>query len=167
MPALQLLRPDHEERVLAFERANRSYFATFITDRGDDFFNSFPARHAAELAEQAAGAAAYYVLVAVDGAVVGRFNLRFVGAGVAVLGYRVAADAAGQGLAGAAVRDICRLAVADHGVHTIRASTSHENIASTRVLAKAGFVAVRPAEPHEIGGKAGMTYHRIVADAHA
>ena len=34
MPELQRLRADHAPAVLAFELANRAYFATFISDRG-------------------------------------------------------------------------------------------------------------------------------------
>ena len=35
VPELQLLRPGHTQAVLAFELANRSYFAASISDRGD------------------------------------------------------------------------------------------------------------------------------------
>src|SRR5690242_4538014 len=41
MPELQRLHADHAPAVLAFERANRGYFAAFISDRGDDFFDQF------------------------------------------------------------------------------------------------------------------------------
>jgi ribosomal-protein-alanine N-acetyltransferase len=79
--------------VLAFEPANRGYFAAFISDRGDEFFDQFTERFHALLAEQQAGIGAYYVLVAEDGAVLGRFNLTFAGDGTAELGYRVAEGA--------------------------------------------------------------------------
>ena len=77
MPELQLLRADHSAAVLAFELANRSYFAAFISDRGDEFFDRFTERHQTLLVEQEAGTGAYYVLVAEDGSVLGRFNLYF------------------------------------------------------------------------------------------
>ena len=98
---------------------------------------------------------AYYVLVGEDGAVLGRFNLVFVGDGVAQVGYRVAQQATGRGVATAAVRDLCLLASSQHGVSTLRAATSHENVASQRVLLNAGFVEVGPADPSDIGGKQG------------
>jgi ribosomal-protein-alanine N-acetyltransferase len=41
VPELQRLRADHAPAVLAFELANRAYFATFISDRGDEFFDHF------------------------------------------------------------------------------------------------------------------------------
>jgi hypothetical protein len=43
---------DHATAVLAFEQANRAYFAAFVSDRGDEFFDQFTDRHSALLAEQ-------------------------------------------------------------------------------------------------------------------
>lgn len=158
MPDLQRLRADHESAVLAFELANRSYFAAFISDRGDDFFDHFTEQYNAQLAKQDAGIGAYYVLVAEDGSVVGRFNLFFTGEGAAELGYRVAQDVAGRGVATATVREMCRLAVDRHGLRTLDAATTSQNVASQKVLAKCGFVLVGPADPSEIGGKPGSWY---------
>ena len=162
MPDLRRLQADHASAVLAFELANRAYFAASISDRGDDFFAQFPERHRALLAEQEAGAGAYYLLVAEDGSVLGRFNLFFVtgGTGTANLGYRVAEQAAGRGVATAAVLDMCALAADRHGLRTLRAATSHENVASARVLAKAGFVPVGPAGPADLGGGSGTWHER-------
>jgi ribosomal-protein-alanine N-acetyltransferase len=163
MPELQLLRADHAAAVLDFETTNRAYFAASISDRGDDYFEHFTERHNALLAEQEAGIGAYYVLVADDGAVLGRFNLVFVEDGVAKLGYRVAQHVAGRGVATATVRDLCSLAASRHGITTLRAATSHANVASQRVLLKAGFVPVGPADPADIGGKQGTRYEREVS----
>ena len=165
MPELQQLNAGHAPAVLAFELANRAYFAASISDRGDDFFAHYAGRHSARLAEQDAGTGAYYVLVADDGAVLGRFNLILAGDGTAELGYRVAQHAAGRGVATAAVRELCRLAAARHGLRMLRAATSHDNAASQKVLAKAGFVPVGPADPAHIGGKQGTWYQRdLTAD---
>jgi len=163
VPELQLLRPDHAPAVLAFELANRSYFAAFISDRGDAYFDQFAEQHSALLAEQEAGTGAYYVLVAEDGSALGRFNLYRVEDGTAELGYRVAEHAAGRGLATAAVGELCRLAADRHGLRTLRAATSHDNAASQKVLAKNGFVPVGPADPADIGGKQGTWYQRDLA----
>ena len=160
MPQLQRLHPGHAPAVLAFELANRSYFADFISDRGDEFFDRFAEQHSALLAEQQAGAGAYYVLVAEDGSVLGRFNLYDVEDGTAELGYRVAQHAAGRGLATATVRELCQLAAARLGLHTLRAATSRENTASQKVLTKAGFVPAGPADPAHLGGKQGTWYQR-------
>ncbi len=163
MPELQRLRADHAPAVLAFELANRAYFAASISDRGDEFFDQFAERHSALLAEQEAGIGAFYVLVAEDGSVLGRFNLVFAGDGTAKLGYRVAQHVAGHGVATATVRDLCQLAAARHGLRTIKAATSRENAASQKVLAKAGFVPVGPAGTADLGGKSGTWYQRNLA----
>ena len=168
MPELQRLDAGHAQAVLAFELANRAYFAAFISDRGDEYFEQFTERHSALLAEQDAGTGAFYVLVAGDGSVLGRFNLVFTGDGIAELGYRVAQHVAGRGVATGTVRELCRLAAARHGLRTLRAAAARQNIASQKVLTKAGFVPVGPADPAHLGGKPGTWYQRDLAtgDAH-
>jgi ribosomal-protein-alanine N-acetyltransferase len=155
---LQRLNADHAPAVLAFELANRAYFAASISDRGDEFFARFADRHGAMLAEQEAGDCAYYLFVADDGAVLGRFNLFDLRDGGANLGYRVAQQAAGRGVATEAVRELCAIAAARHGLRTLRAATSDGNAASRRVLEKTGFVPVGPAGPADLGGKSGTWY---------
>jgi len=159
---LQRLRGDHAAAVLAFELENRAYFAASITDRGAEFFERFGERHDALLGAQEAGTAAFHVLVADDGRVLGRFNLLFAAPGAAELGYRVAEDAAGRGVATAAVQELCRLAATEYGLRMLRAATSTDNVASQRVLLKAGFVAAGPADPAHIGGKTGTWYERTL-----
>jgi ribosomal-protein-alanine N-acetyltransferase len=160
VPELELLHAGHAPAVLAFELVNRAYFAASISDRGDEFFDEFPDRHRALLAEQEAGTGAFYVLVAEDGSVLGRFNLYGLEDGTAVLGYRVAQQVAGRGVATASVRELCRMAAERHGLRSLRAATSHDNAASQKVLAKAGFVPVGPAAPADLGGKSGTWYQR-------
>ena len=160
---LQQLHAGHAPAVLAFELANRAYFAASISDRGDDFFDQFTDRHKALLAEQEAGLNAFYVLVAEDGSVLGRFNLYEIKDGTAELGYRVAQHVAGRGVATAAVGELCRLAATRHRLRTLMAATSHDNAASQKVLTKSGFVPVGPAGPAHLGGKEGTWYQRDLA----
>lgn len=157
MPELQRLRADHAQAVLAFELANRAYFTTFISDRGDAFFDQFTEQHNASLADQEAGRCAFHVLVDEDGSILGRFNLYEIKDGTAEVGYRVAQRAAGRGVATAAVIELCQLASARYGLHTLKAVTTRGNIASQKVLVKAGFV---PVGPGEIAGKPGIWYQR-------
>ncbi|GAA2307117.1 GNAT family N-acetyltransferase [Streptomyces caniferus] len=157
MPELKRLHAGHAPAVLAFELANRTYFAASVSDRGDDYFDRFTDRYNALLAEQEAGSCAFHVLVAEDGSVLGRFNLYDLEDGTAELGYRVAQHVAGRGLATATVRELCRLAAARYRLRTLRAGTAHGNVASQKVLVKAGFVPVGPAE---LGGKPGTWYER-------
>ncbi len=163
MRELQRLHADHAPAVLAFELANRAYFAAFISDRGDEFFARFTEQHSALLAKQEAGMGAFYVLVAEDGSVLGRFNLTFAGDGTAELGYRVAQDVAGRGVATATVRELCGLAAERHGLLALTAAASRENAASQKVLTKAGFVPVGPAGPADLGGKSGTWFRRDLA----
>lgn len=158
MPELEQLHAGHAPAVLAFELVNRAYFAASVSDRGEEFFDQFPDRHSALLAEQEAGICAFYVLVADDGSVLGRFNLYDFEDGTAKLGYRVAQQVAGRGVATATVQELCRIAAARHGLRTLRAATSHNNAASQRVLTKAGFVPVGPATPADLGGQSGSWY---------
>ena len=160
MPDLQLLRLDHASVVRAFELANRAFFATAISDRGDAYFEHFDERHSDMVAEQEEGIGAFYLLIDADSSVLGRFNLIFDGEDSATLGYRVAQHVCGQGVATATVRDLCDLAAIRHGVRTIRAAAAHSNVASRRVLTKAGFVPVGPADPADLGGKRGTWYQR-------
>jgi len=158
VPELKRLHADHAPAVLAFEVANRSYFAASISDRGDDYFDRFDDRFNALLAEQEAGICAFYVLVAEDGSLLGRFNLVDIEDHTAELGYRVAQHVAGRGVATATVRELCRLAAERHGLRTLRAGASTENLASQKVLTKAGFVPAGPADPAHVGGKQGTWY---------
>jgi ribosomal-protein-alanine N-acetyltransferase len=160
VPELKRLHVGDAPAVLAFELANRGYFAAFVSDRGDEFFGQFADRYNALLAEQEAGTCACYVLVAEDGSVLGRFNLYDIEDGAAVLGYRVAQHVAGHGVTTATVRELCQLAAAQHGLRTLRAATSRENVASQKVLSKAGFVPVGPADPASLGGKPGTWFER-------
>ncbi|MBM7440669.1 GNAT family N-acetyltransferase [Streptomyces sp. HB132] len=160
MPELKRLHADHAPAVLAFELANRAYFAAAVSDRGDDFFDRFTARYSASLAEQEAGVCAFYVLVAEDGSVLGRFNLYDLEDGTARLGYRVAERVAGRGVATATVRELCRTATSTHGLRTLRAAASHDNAASRKVLTNTGFAPAGPADPADLGGEPGTWYQR-------
>jgi ribosomal-protein-alanine N-acetyltransferase len=152
---LQRLRGDHSAAILAFEVVNRAYFAASITDRGDDFFAHFSECHDASLAEQDAGVSIFHVLFDEDGTVVGRFNLYRVEDRSAEVGYRVAKNVAGRGVATSALRELRRLAVEQYGLEMLRAATSNENVASQRVLEKAGFVYVGPTD---VAGRPGRLY---------
>ena len=163
MPELKQLDAGHAQAVLAFELANRAYFAASVSDRGDDFFDQFTDRYSALLAEQEAGVCAFYLLVAEDGSVLGRFNLFDIEDRAARLGYRVAQHVAGRGVATTAVLELCRLAVSRHGLRTLRAAAAHENAASQKVLTKAGFVLAGPADLADLGGKQGSWYVRDLA----
>ncbi|RZU45942.1 ribosomal-protein-alanine N-acetyltransferase [Streptomyces sp. BK022] len=163
-PSLKPLTAELAPAVMAFELANRDYFAAAVADRGDAYFARFTDRYTALLAEQAAGVCAFYLLVTGTGTVLGRFNLYDLVDGAAEVGYRVAEHASGRGVATAGVLQLRALASDRHGLHTLRAATAHENIASQRVLLKAGFVRTGPAGPADLGGRSGSWYQLDLSD---
>lgn len=155
MCELQRLRSDHLGAVFAFELANRTYFAQFITDRGDDFYERYAEHHRELLIEQDTGTCIFHVLVDNDGAITGRFNLYDLADGSAKVGYRVAEQAAGRGVATSALLELSRLAQAEYGLRMLTAETRSPHHASQRVLEKAGFSA---REACEVAGQPGIRY---------
>jgi ribosomal-protein-alanine N-acetyltransferase len=151
------------QAVLAFERANRAYFATFITDRGDAFFAHFADSWTTVLALQKAGNCLFHVLTTEDGEVVGRFNLLDIEDRTANVGYRLAEHVAGHGVATTAVRELCTRAADQYSLRTLNAAAADANVASQRVLIKTGFTVTGPALPAELNGKPGKWFRRTLA----
>lgn len=158
---LEPLRADHASSLLKFEQENRVHFAASIPDRGDDYFAHFTEMLRARLDEQAAGTCRFHVLVDSDGEVVGRVNLVDIAAGAAELGYRIAERASGRGLATAAVRRLCDIAVREYGLRSLRAATTWDNPASRAVLARVGFQAI---EDIELNDRPGTRYALTLVD---
>jgi [ribosomal protein S5]-alanine N-acetyltransferase len=138
--ALEALRADHLEPVLAFELENRAYFARTVSDRGDAFFADYAHHHELLLKEQELGVCRFHVIVDDDGVVLGRVNLYDLSEGSADLGYRIAERATGHGVATASVLKICDVSASEYGLRSLRAKVRSTNVASQRVLLKAGFV---------------------------
>uniref|UniRef100_A0AAU3HSX8 GNAT family N-acetyltransferase n=1 Tax=Streptomyces sp. NBC_01393 TaxID=2903851 RepID=A0AAU3HSX8_9ACTN len=164
MPRIERLRLDHAPALLSFERENRAYFAASISDRGDTFFARFDALLHERLAEQAEGVARFHLVVDDSGAVLARVNLVDVARGSAELGYRVAERAARQGLATAAVREMCSLAASAYGLSTLRAVTTLDNTGSRTVLARTGFLVTGETE---LNGRPGLRFSRELPAADA
>jgi [ribosomal protein S5]-alanine N-acetyltransferase len=155
MYELERVRSNHKETILRFEKENRAYFAKSINDRGDDYFEKFDLHHRELLAEQEAGTCAFYVLVEDATSLVGRFNLYEIHDGSANLGYRVGEGAANRGVATAGVHELCLIAREQYALQTLKATTSDVNVASQRVLTKAGFEVV---EATTVAGMPGLLY---------
>jgi ribosomal-protein-alanine N-acetyltransferase len=155
MPHLELVRADHAAALLVFEKENRAYFAASIPERGDDYFAEFDARHARLLEMQAVGTDYFHLLVTEAGQIAGRFNLVEVQEGSAELGYRMAQEFAGQGLATAAVAEIEELAATRYGLTSLRAKATLDNPASHKILEHNGFVATGELV---LNGKPAVTY---------
>lgn len=159
---IERLRLDHGAALLAFEQENRAYFAASVSDRGDDYFAHFDERLRELLDEQAGGHFHFHVLIGGAGEIVGRVNLVDVADGSADLGFRIAEKAAGQGLATAAVREMCAMAAASYGLVILRASAADDNVGSRTVLTRTGFTPT--GEAVVLGGRSGHRYVLRLAD---
>ena len=162
MSELQRVRAEHETSILEFELTNRSYFASSISDRGDEYFKNFALEHRNLLAEQDTGGIACYVLIDDEQSIVGRFNLYDIADAAANVGYRIAQGAAGRGVATSGLETLCEIAREELGLFVLRASTRPENVASQRVLTKVGFV---PAGATEVAGRAGLLFELRLEDS--
>ncbi|XLZ72478.1 GNAT family N-acetyltransferase [Massilia sp. SR12] len=129
--------------LLAFELTNRSWFESHVDARAPDFYHlaGVAAQIDEYLASHAAGSMHPCLLVADDGAILGRCNLKDIDPATrrAEVGYRIAADACGKGLAGVALRHLMELAYGHWQLAGLDAHVTVANAASARVLERAGF----------------------------
>ncbi|MEW2139013.1 GNAT family protein [Streptomyces sp. NPDC005409] len=113
--------------------------------RPDAFYTEAGQRERIEqqLESWAAGRLLPYVFVDVaEGTMLGTINLGNIQHGPLSsggLGYWVDRAWHGRGLATAAAKEVCRIARDELGLHRVEAGTLVDNLASQRVLAKAGF----------------------------
>ncbi|MGW6690927.1 GNAT family N-acetyltransferase [Streptomyces sp. NPDC054961] len=122
---------------------NRAYMAPYEPLRTEAFYTEAGqrARIGELLAERDAGRVRPYVLLA-GGTPIGAINLGSIALGPLCsggVGYWMDQAWTGKGLATAALEEVCRIARDEVGLHRIEAGTRVENLASQRVLAKAGF----------------------------
>ncbi|WP_431914223.1 GNAT family N-acetyltransferase [Nonomuraea jabiensis] len=156
-----ILRPAAEQDVEALVRAydrNRDHLKRWEPRRPDEFFTEAgqAKRLKGLLEDQAQGRAMAWVLA--DGEeIVGRATLSGIVRGPWLssdLGYWVDGGYVGRGLATGAVREVCRMADEELGLHRIAASTLLDNAASQQVLVKTGFEPYGTAERYlEIDGR--------------
>ncbi|MGK5641573.1 GNAT family N-acetyltransferase [Streptomyces sp. URMC 126] len=141
---LRLVTPDDAADLARAYSANRDHLRPWEPRRPPEFFTAEgQAARLAELTElRREGRTVPWVLDDEREGIVGVVNLSNIvrGAfGSGSLGYWVAADRAGRGLATAAVTAVCRAAGDELGMHRVEAGTVTVNVASQRVLAKCGF----------------------------
>ncbi|MBT2466487.1 GNAT family N-acetyltransferase [Streptomyces sp. ISL-66] len=150
---------------------NRAYMAPYEPRRGAGFYTEAGQRARIEelLEERDGGRVRPYVLLD-GGEPVGAINLGTIVFGAlcsGAIGYWVAQGHAGRGLATAALREVCRIARDEVGLHRVEAGTRVDNLASQRVLAKAGFeqYGLAPRYLH-VGGawRDHRLFHRLLHD---
>lgn len=140
-------------------RANREFLAPTSPLRPDDHFTDAGQEHAARNLLEAARHGSCLPMLIVDpaGGIVGTLNINSIIRGVfqsASIGYWVARDRNGEGIASRAVAAALGVAFIELGLHRIQAETLLDNPASQRVLLKNGFVQYGAAADYlEIAGR--------------
>ena len=123
--------------------ANREHLAPFEPTHDEAFYTLAGQRHrvAAALADREQGRSLPFV-IEVDGRPAGRVNVTNIALGgfrSGSLGYWVAADTVGRGVATSAVRQVIDDCFTNHGLHRLEAGTLVDNLASQKVLEHTGF----------------------------
>ncbi|MET3133577.1 ribosomal-protein-alanine N-acetyltransferase [Oxalobacteraceae bacterium GrIS 1.11] len=141
--SIRALRLDDAHQLLQFEQDNRDWFERHIDPRGDAFYTPDGVREHIRQYLDAQARATWHpcVMLNQDGLIVGRANLKDIdlGAGIAEVGYRMARQQAGNGLATGALRYLIDLARSQWGLARLSAYVTADNAASARVLEKCGF----------------------------
>jgi ribosomal-protein-alanine N-acetyltransferase len=124
-------------------RSNRTFLAPWEPARDEAFFTEDGQRRLlAEAQEGRRRGQAVPCLVLADDRVVGRVTITDIVRGAfhsAHLGYWVAEEMNGRGIATGAVAAALRLCFEDLGLHRVQAATLTHNAASQRVLTRNGF----------------------------
>ncbi|OUE23112.1 GNAT family N-acetyltransferase [Clavibacter michiganensis] len=141
---IRLLRLDDAPALSDLRLRSRASLAPWepIRDADHDTPAGQRADLEAALAQHARGLGVPLAILDDDGGVAGRINLNTIVRGAAQscsVGYWLAADRTGRGLATQAVRQTVDLAFGDLGLHRVEAGTLLHNAASQAVLARAGF----------------------------
>jgi len=130
--------------LAALLRSGRDFFAPWEPVRPAEYFTPDGQREVIEalLARHDLGLALPCVILDDDGGVAGRINLDGISRGAfqsCGMGYWVAPDHNGRGLATSAVGEVVRIAFDQLGLHRVEAGTLLHNARSQRVLERNGF----------------------------
>ncbi len=142
--ATRLMTVADAPAMAALLRANRDFLAPWEPARAVGYFTDAGQQAIIEdaLRQHAQGTTLPHVILA-DGRIAGQITLNNIIRGPllsASLGYWVAADLNGRGIATAAARDIARIAFGELALHRLEAGTLPHNTASQRVLHHVGFL---------------------------
>ncbi|WP_227396122.1 GNAT family N-acetyltransferase [Jeotgalibacillus aurantiacus] len=130
---LEALNDADLKAVYEFEKMNRAYFARFIPDRGDDYFEQdfFREQYQSLLNEQLEGQSEFYLIKNDRGRVIGRMNVVDIKNARGFLGYRIGESEAGKGVASSALEQLLRKELS---VTRMIGKTTPDNIGSQRVM---------------------------------
>ncbi|MBL1419898.1 MAG: GNAT family N-acetyltransferase [Alphaproteobacteria bacterium] len=136
---LKLMSTADCQAILDFETKNKTYFEQSAPPRPKAYFNHNDLHKIIQglVKEQTAGQCLFY-LAYQNNKIIARINLINIKHQSAELGYRVAKNQTGQGLATKLTANLINLAKT-HNLKTLTAHTTTTNIASIRVLEKNNF----------------------------
>lgn len=138
--SFKLVTPEDAAELLIFETQERDWFEQHIEARSEHFYTPEGiAQHIIECLALNARRRMSPLLIRDKGAIVGRANLRDMHNGHGKVGYRIAEQACGQGIAQRALRHLIGEARCVYRLSTLSAIVSIDNRASQRVLEKGGF----------------------------
>jgi ribosomal-protein-alanine N-acetyltransferase len=143
--ATRLLTPEDAPAIAELLRVNRAFLAPWQPRRSDAYFTDEVQDRAARraLEQYELGNSVPLVILDEDSRTVGAVTLQSVIRGFlqsCSVGYWLAEDAQGRGLATAAVADAVRLAFEQLRLHRVQAETLVANLRSQRVLERSGFL---------------------------
>ncbi|MGH2806580.1 MAG: GNAT family N-acetyltransferase [Actinomycetota bacterium] len=142
---LRALEPSDAEEMLGLRLKNRSWLQAFEPIRPERLWTLPEQRRELELEQELRREDRRYVhgiFLTEDDRLVGRVSLDNVVRGAwqnATLGYFVAQEHNGRGIATQAVGDALRFGFEEIGLHRVQAGVMPRNVASIRVVEKAGF----------------------------
>jgi [ribosomal protein S5]-alanine N-acetyltransferase len=141
----RLLEAADAVRLADLVQRSRAYLEPWEPVRPETYFTVDGQRDvvAQSLERYAEGAHVPYVILDDERQVVGRINLNNVVRGAfqsASVGYWLAEEASGRGLATAALAEMVQVGFNEQGLHRLEAGTVPHNIRSQRVLLHNGFV---------------------------
>lgn len=139
---------ENSKEIFDFEKVNKEYFESVLPPRPEGYYNfdSFNSITNTLLKECESGECHMHIIREGEtGVVIGRINLTVISSEnvkKAELGYRIAKEYNGKGIATEAVKIIKELCATKYSINILEAGTSTQNIGSRRVLEKSGFTFV-------------------------
>ncbi|GAA2599706.1 GNAT family protein [Actinomadura fulvescens] len=149
---LRPVRVDDAAELTGLYLANREYLRPWEPARDASYFTVEGQRaNLRELVQAHASGEMWPGVILVNGEIAGRISLNNILRGPlqsCFVGYWVARDRTGRGVATEAVRQALDLAFGELGLHRVEAFARLDNERSQRVLARNGFTAVGVARRH-------------------
>ncbi|WP_267421012.1 MULTISPECIES: GNAT family N-acetyltransferase [unclassified Curtobacterium] len=144
MTRLRLVTPADSSALAELQVLNRAYLSPWEPTRSEEFFTDAGQRADVDAAldRHDRGDAAPFIILDDNGAVVGRLTLSGIVRGAfqsCAMGYWVAQERTGRGLATDAVATALTYAFATLGLHRVQDETLLGNKPSQRVLQRNGF----------------------------